>query len=951
METKKFLQRALGNDGYYCVFAAKDGRKKQKFYDNLDAVVQATTNFDNEGWDAYFALATFQDDMTREAANVRQMRSFYIDLDCGVNLKSGKPKPFKTQVEAISALRQFCKDTGLPRPLLVNSGYGVHVYWHLDAPVSMADWLPVAERLKRLCAEKGFEADSAVTADAARILRLPGTHNYKDTTPKLVEFFGTSWPEPVTLEKFRTALGDDPAPVLPKTSSTPLERNAVQDALMGNKESIFRTIVMKTAEGKGCAQIGHMLANPADIDEPMWRAGLSIAKHCSDGAKAVHKLSKGHPEYDYEETELKVSRIKGPYLCTRFDEYRPGVCAACPNFGKVKSPIVLGMQVREATDEDNVVQAPPASSALFAGASNVTYLIPKFPRPYFRGANGGVYIRKVDEDGEVEEKCIYHNDLYVIRRVRDPETGEGIVMRLHLPHDPVKEFTVPLTAVGSRDDFRKHMSAQGVAVMKMDDLMSYTMQWVNELQAVAKADEARRQFGWSDEACSSFVLGNKEYTATAEKDNPPSTTTLALIDYFKPKGSLEEWKKTVGFYARPGFELHQYVVATGFGSVLMHFMPIHAAGLHLYSKESGLGKTTAMLAASSIWGKPDKVILNREDTYNFKMMRGEVYHNLPFMLDEVTNMSGRDLSDMVYQLTGGTQKGRMTSGANAERHRGEPWKLLAVTTGNASIIERISMAKAMPKAEAQRMLEVRVDRIFKAPSDKMETDDFAKAVNENYGWAGPIFVQHVMRNLGSVQQLLQQVQSRIDKAAGLTAENRFWSAHAACTLTGAVLAAQAGLLAYDTKTLFNWVVNTLLAENKRTTSDMVASVEDTLNDYINEHWSNFLWIKSTDDLRGKNNNGLDTLTVPEALPKGKLVGRYETDVKRVFLVPKFLKAWCGDQQINYSALVQELITNMGGKKMKARLAKGTHMNLPATDVIMVECDLPLPEGVANVSTG
>ena len=55
METKKFLQRALGNDGYYCVFAAKDGRKKQKFYDSLDAVVSATTNFDSEGWDAYFA--------------------------------------------------------------------------------------------------------------------------------------------------------------------------------------------------------------------------------------------------------------------------------------------------------------------------------------------------------------------------------------------------------------------------------------------------------------------------------------------------------------------------------------------------------------------------------------------------------------------------------------------------------------------------------------------------------------------------------------------------------------------------------------------------------------------------------------------------------------------------------------------------------------------------------
>jgi len=95
-------------------------------------------------------------------------------------------------------------------------------------------------------------------------------------------------------------------------------------------------------------------------------------------------------------------------------------------------------------------------------------------------------------------------------------------MRLHLPHDPVKEFTIPLTAVGSRDDFRKQMSAQGVGVLKMDDLMSYTMQWVNELQAVAKADEARRQFGWVGEDCASFVLGDREYFADREGANPPS---------------------------------------------------------------------------------------------------------------------------------------------------------------------------------------------------------------------------------------------------------------------------------------------------------------------------------------------------------------------------------------------------------------------------------------------
>ena len=67
--------------------------------------------------------------------------------------------------------------------------------------------------------------------------------------------------------------------------------------------------------------------------------------------------------------------------------------------------------------------------------------IPTYPHPYFRGANGGVYIRLSNTDGDIDEKCIYHNDIYVVQRVVDPEFGESVVMRLHLPQDGIREFT------------------------------------------------------------------------------------------------------------------------------------------------------------------------------------------------------------------------------------------------------------------------------------------------------------------------------------------------------------------------------------------------------------------------------------------------------------------------------------------------------------------------------
>ena len=926
METKTFLKAVLANEGYYCVFASrtKDDRRVQKFYGSIDQVVDSAQNLDAEGYDAYYALATFNEAGSRKVDNVKHLNSVFLDLDCGAS------KDYATQADAISALKLFCKKLSLPKPVMVNSGRGVHVYWPLQDAVALDDWLPVAERLKKLCADHGLLADPAVTADAARVLRIPTTHNHKDTPPAPVGFFFENTIKPVDFDAFSELLGNDPIPT-PKRY-VPDGNNAVTTTLNSNIESTFREILRKTQAGRGCAQLRNIMLHQSDCTEPMWRAGLSIAKFCTDASEAARAISKNHPDYSANATQKKIDLIKGPYLCNTFDEYEAGICTDCPHWGKIKSPISLGKRIREATGEDNIIEAPAEN---LPNKPVNQYVIPQYPRPYFRGANGGVYIRTTNSDGDPDEKVIYHNDLYVVRRLRDVELGEAVVMRLHLPRDGVREFTLPLTAATSREEFRKHMSMQGVAVTKMDELMTYTTTWVNELQASSTADQAHRQFGWTDEDGSSFVLGNQEVFKDKVEFNPPSTQTAGLFASFEPRGTMEKWKETINFYNRDGFELHQFVVGTSFGSVLMQFSPIKCAALHIYSKDSGVGKTTAMEAGVSVWGKPEDLITTERDTYNTKMNRGEVYHNLPLYMDELTNAHGRELSNLAYQLTGGRQRGRMASGSNTERHRGEAWSLLSVTTGNTSIVERISIIKAMPKAEAQRILECRVKRMHF--ETKEETDKFSAAIQDNYGHAGIQYVQYLLNNLDDAKKLLAKVQSRVDAEASLTAENRFWSVLVSATVAGLILAKRAGLVNYDTKKVFKWGVEQL-KENKRQVEDMSVGVEEVLNDYIHEHWSNVLWIKSTDDLR-KQGTDAESVVIPEALPRGKLVARYETDLKRAYLIPKPLKAWCGEQQINYNSFIHDLKTKLGAKKSKMRLSKGTHMNLPPTDVIIVDCSV------------
>ena len=936
MDTKTFLESVLGDEGSYCVWANRiaDKHKVQKFYPTIDALIHAAHNLDDDGYDAYFALGTFDEAGSREAANVKQLRAFFLDLDCGPT------KEYASQSEALRSLQNFCKQTQLPRPTLINSGRGIHVYWRLTTPVSRETWQPIADKLKTLCRKHKLFADPVVTADAARVLRVPGTHNHKDEPPTDVKLVGEVG-NAIECSAFSDILGDvvDEDSIFKGARKyVPREADALMQALSGSFVSRFKTIMMKTVKGTGCAQLGEAVSKQADVSEPLWRAALSVAKFCVDGGKAVHKISEKHPDYSHAATEAKVELIKGPYLCERFNEYNANVCPSCTHWGKIKSPISLGREVEEASEEDNIVVQTPLG---VPEATPITYIIPKFPTPFFRGKSGGVFKRGKQvfkEDGEIDDeaskdKLVYFNDLYVVRRLKDPEMGESLVMRLHLPKDGVREFTIPLTAVGSKDEFRKHLAMHGVAVLNVTDLMEYTMQWVNELQLRTEAEEARRQFGWSDDHAS-FAVGGSLVFKDRVEINAPSGATVGLFPYFVPKGTLEGWKQTMRFYAREGMEPHQFMVGLSFGSVLMEFQPINAAAFHIYSKDSGLGKTTGMLAGASVWGDPDLLMMQERDTFNSKMNRAEVYKNLPCYMDELTNTKPQDLSDWAYQLPSGLQRNRMGPKGNVERARGKPWKTLFGTTGNTDMLERIALFKALPKAEAQRVLQYRVERVQFAT--KAETDNFATAVKENYGHAGIVFLQYVMNNLEAVKQLAVTVQQKIDVASGLTAENRFWSVLVSRTITGLMIAKKAGLLEWKIEPLVKWSIGVMQTAHNNV-REMNTDVEAILTDYLAEHYSGILRIKSTDDARKPPT--IDMIIQPaEAMRSSHLVARYEYDIKKLYLLTKPLKEWCGKQQINYGGFIDGLKQNRTkAHRVKMRLSKGTHMNLPPTDVLALDC--------------
>ena len=283
MDTETFLRTALGDEGYYCVFAYKQKNVIQKFYSEIQEVIDEAQDLDAHGYNTFYALGTFITSQNREADNVQQMRSLFLDIDCGKLSEKEQQrgvKKYLTQNEALTALKRFCRETGLPKPTIVNSGGGLHVYWFLSTPVDREHWLPVAKRLKVVAAEHELYIDNSVTADAARILRVPLTRNHKYEDPKPVRVLNDTLTAPLSLENYIDILGAGEGFLTEVKDTVPMGYSAVQTALMGNYESSFKDILQRTMKGDGCQQLGIIATQQETCSEPLWRAGLSIAKFC-----------------------------------------------------------------------------------------------------------------------------------------------------------------------------------------------------------------------------------------------------------------------------------------------------------------------------------------------------------------------------------------------------------------------------------------------------------------------------------------------------------------------------------------------------------------------------------------------------------------------------------------------------------------------------------------------
>lgn len=834
---KQFYEKVLPSQGIYCVAGIdKNGFTKHHFANTLDEVESNIVSVQERGQNVFVALSSFSQE-SRKGDAALFCKSFFIDLDVGEG-----DKKYSSKDEALADLDSFVETVGLPPPVRIDSGGGVHAYWILDRDIPVAEWKIYATKFKNKCLEH-IKIDPAVTADVSRILRCPETLHLKGE-PKPTKFLDEDFQE-WDYDIFVEFLGKEDVGLQSILAAIPkgLDEDTKEIAKLDNYAKSFRDIAQKSIEGGGCNQIKHVLINAATLEEPLWYAGLSIARHCDDWEEAIHLMSEDHPDYSHENTIKKADQTYGkPQGCGAFEKLNPGGCDGCPFKGRITNPLYFGRSLKESptaeiTEEDAIrIETNPEEVPIF----------PQFLKPYVRGVNGGVYYvppaKGEEEEGGNGPVCLSVNDLFPIKRMWSSVDGECMVVRHAMKHDPVREFLLPMSHVYAIDLYKKALANHSVAFLPnhTTHLQNYMIKWNAYLQNKLKAEIMRAQMGWTEER-DAFVIGMSEVTESGDTRPVAASPMVRNVSkLLRPQGLYEDWKLSAAKLNQPGYELHAFGLLCGFGSPLMSLTPTSGVSVSFYSTESGTGKTGAMYAGLSVWGDPKELsVVEGNATDNAFVGRLLNLKNIMYGIDEATNADSEVIAKLSHRISQGKAKIRMQASINAERDLELTASLICAITTNTSLYEKLQALKASPDGEVARVVEFE----FHRPPDMTRAigTSVFDPFRYNYGYAGAEFIKHYYK-LGeeAVRSIIHRWQAQFKEDFGDDPSYRFYESLIAACFAGGEIACDAGIIDLDLQRIYRKVISQLMDIRDSSVKMGTDDYKAILGEFCNENKSEFL---------------------------------------------------------------------------------------------------------------
>jgi len=909
--TFDFLNAVWPDAGYFCLSLELPGDKmRQEVFDTVEQAAACADHYRHKGG-VHFSTHSLKERQiwnerrekfqVRNKLNMMAARSFYFDLD--VKPGSNDPSHYQSVPQAIAAVGDFCAATGLPLPMFVNSGHGVHIYWIMDRDILSADWAGYAGLLKLVAQAKGLKHDPQRTDGVVSLMRAAETINHKPDRP----------PVPTRVER-----GADPIDA--EWFIAKLRELVQVDGIIGGNQDIdlgdnTRSVFDGPSVGleallRACGQVREVGKTRGNCPRAQWLQMVGTLRHVENGRDLAHKFSSGYPQYDPHEVDDLLDNAEdediGPTTCAVWEAVGDrSLCAACQHHGHARNPLHAARRLQQTDEPTNPMSVSlpdpvPVVEICAEGDSQP----PPLPAGFVATERGVAY-KHIREDNVTLIPVI---DGVLYPRFRQHNAHEKIDQHewyCHLPNERPKTFLLDSHILQDLYTLRKVMASHGVYFTGASEKWGkeYMILYIKTLQQMQAPVDLRTHLGWTDER-SVFVMPDK--TLSVEGPVTPTRMSDGVRDQvvstrkIGKAGTLERQRELLRMFEGNRFLPVQFYILCSLASPLFHMTGYHGSIIHLVGKPQS-GKSYALSCAMSLWGHPEKmpvVGLGKSSTVVGRDTLANMFGSYPFGMDEITTVAEdvlREFALFVSQADRGKLRG--TRDAKLRKMNLDAQDNLILTTGNIDLYRLLVAGDMTGDAAVARIFQIEMPQLpHNDPDASIRANAMLSELVENYGHIGERVMEYVIANMPVVRVRILEKMNLILREGKLHSGFRFYPAIAAAALVAGELARELGLLDYDTDAIYQWVLH---SQFRRMMSAFVNAQESSaqlLTSYLSSVAADATVVMS------------DTGSVPLREPRGFLKARFERGTNTFYVVRDDFRAYCRKRGINEAACLDDLRT-------------------------------------------
>lgn len=316
--------------------------------------------------------------------------------------------------------------------------------------------------------------------------------------------------------------------------------------------------------------------------------------------------------------------------------------------------------------------------------------------------------------------------IILTRRLRSMETGEEKMEVAFKRDGQWHKAIYPRSTVFTA---RGITSLADLGCTVTSENAKYVVKFLSALEAenidIIKRADSTSTFGWQEGK--RFIPG---HDTDIVLDIDPSQRALAAA--YCQNGTMKGWLDMIRPHRQR--DKFRFILAGGFTAPLLRIIKQRIFFIYNWGGSKG-GKTSALKAALSAWGDPERLMVNFNATQVGLERTASFYCDLPLGIDErqLAGSNQNSLEKIVYMIASGT--GKIRGAKNGGIQAMQTWRTVALATGEEPLSTETS----------QTGVSTRVLEIYGGPfDDEREASLMHQQSAINCGWAGPAFIGMLM---------------------------------------------------------------------------------------------------------------------------------------------------------------------------------------------------------------